>query len=263
MGHPPRPGLTGPSPDTTGRGGSPSIAHPDYWWYRARSTLLRSALEGYVGTPRRMLDVGSADGPSVGWLREHGPVVSLDIDPRGLAPGDVCGSVLRLPFADASFDVVTAFDVLEHCEPEDAAVAELRRVLAPGGRLLASVPAYQWAWTDFDVANGHHRRYTRARLVRALRRSGLEVDRASYAFAAVFPFFAAQRLATRAAEAAARRTGRPGATGPADVVAVPRLPRPVEELFVRLSRVDQALLRSRDLPFGSSVFVAATRPLTP
>ena len=62
-----------------------------------------------------------------------------------------------------SFEVVSAFDVLEHCEPEAVALRELRRVLEPGGRLLLSVPAYQWAWSDHDVANGHHRRYTRAR----------------------------------------------------------------------------------------------------
>ena len=60
--------------------------------------------------------------------------------------------MLALPFADDSFEVVGAFDVLEHCDPEDLALAELRRVLQPGGRLLLSIPAYDWAWSDHDVA---------------------------------------------------------------------------------------------------------------
>jgi hypothetical protein len=137
--------------------GPPSIRQPDYWWYRARSDLLKQVLDPYVGSPSRLLDVGSADGPSVGWLTAAHKI-SLDVDPRGLQPpAGVCGSVLALPFEDASFDVVGAFDVIEHCDPEDDALRELYRVLAPGGRLLASVPAYQWAWTDHDVANGHHR----------------------------------------------------------------------------------------------------------
>jgi SAM-dependent methyltransferase len=237
-------------------GGSPSIEQPDYWWYRARSELLRVALERYVGSPGRILDVGSADGPSVGWLRGRGQHVSLDLDPRGLASGGVCGSVFHLPFADGVFDVVTAFDVVEHCDPEHAALDELHRVLAPGGRLLLSVPAYQWAWTGFDEENGHHRRYTRSRARHAVEQPGLVVDRATYAFMSVFPAFTAERLVRKVRE---RREGG-GAQAPADVVGVPAVSPRIEQLLLRLTRVDERLLRGRDLPFGSSVFVAATKP---
>ncbi len=240
----------------TNHGGSPSILQPDYWWYRARSELLRVALQKYVGQPQRTLDVGSADGPSVGWLSDVGHKVSLDIDPRGLDRGGVCGSVLDLPFRDGSFDVVTAFDVIEHCAPEQRAMAELRRVLAPGGRLLASVPAYQWAWTQHDVDNGHHRRYTRKRLVAAFEGSGFRVERVTYAFTSVFPFFAAERLGRRARE---RAQGR-ASTGPADVVSVPHVAPSVERMLMGLTRWDERLLAGRDLPFGSSLFVAATTP---
>lgn len=242
----------------TNRGGSPSIARPDYWWYRARAELLRVALERYVGSPHRILDVGSADGPSVRWLRGRGAQhVSLDLDPRGLGPGGVCGSVLALPFVDEAFDVVTAFDVIEHCDPERRAVCELERVLAPGGRLLVSVPAYQWAWSGHDVENGHHRRYTRPRAVRALEAAGLVVDRATYAFSAVFPAFAAERLLRRVRERAS------AAAGPADIVTVPDVSPVLERLLLGLTRIDERLLRRRNLPFGSSVLLAATKPETP
>lgn len=239
--------------------GSPSIAQPDYWWYRARSELLRAALERYVPPRPRLLDVGSADGPSVGWLPTEGHVVSLDIDPRGLRRGGVCGSVLELPFRDEAFEVVTAFDVIEHCAPEAQAMSELRRVLVPGGRLLASVPAYQWAWTQHDVDNAHHRRYTRHRLVSAFESAGLTVDRVTYAFASVFPFFAAERLARRLRG----RATRPASVDPVDVVSVPRVGKGVETLLTALARVDRRLLVSRNLPFGSSVLIAASKPVRP
>jgi SAM-dependent methyltransferase len=251
-----------PSPaqpgDRPGRGGSPSLERPEYWWYRARAELLRVALERYVGAPARILDVGSADGPSVAWLRGRAAMcVSLDLDPRGLrAPDGVCGSVLQLPFADGAFDVVTAFDVVEHCEPERRVLEELRRVLAPGGRLLLSVPAYQWAWSDHDVANGHRRRYTRGRAVAAVEGVGLVVERATYAFAGVFPLFAAERLLRRAR----RRVTGHGPDGPADVVGVPEVSPAVERVLLGLTRIDERLLRRRDLPVGSSVLVAAVRP---
>ncbi len=232
----------------TQREGSASIDQPDYWWYRARADLLHAALGEFATTTARVLDVGSADGPSVPWLRgDHH--VTVDLDPRGLRPGEgVCASALSLPFRDGSFDLASAFDVVEHCEPESVALAELGRVLAPGGRLLLSVPAYQWAWSDHDVRAGHHRRYTRPRLVSAVEDAGFVVRRASYGFAGVFPLFAAERLARRVRK-------------PADTHALPEPSTAVERVLLGLSRAEARWLRGHDAPFGSSVFLAADKPV--
>lgn len=254
--------MTAPAAPVTipGHGGSPSLAVRDYWWYRVRSELLRTVFEPRIGAPQWVLDVGSADGPSVDWLSQHGRKVSLDVDPRGLSAGGICGSVLTLPFADAKFDVVAAFDVVEHCEPESTALSELARVLRPGGTLVVSVPAYQWAWSDHDVANGHHRRYTRGRAVRAIQAAGLEVTRTTYAFAGVFPLFAAERIARRARNRL--RPPKDRATGAVDIVTVPEVSPGMDKVLSGLSRLDLALLRRFDLPFGSSVFLSAVKPET-
>ncbi|GGB70853.1 LigA [Knoellia flava TL1] len=239
--------------DAGGHGGSPSIAQPDYWWYLARTDLLHAALSTYAEGRTTVLDIGSADGPSAGWLHDgtrH--LASLDIDPRGLGRNGVCGSALSLPFADSSFDMVSAFDVIEHCDPEADALAEVARVLQPGGTFLMAVPAYQWAWTDFDVANGHFRRYTKRQAVSALERAGFRVERATYGFTSVFPGFLAERLARLLKE---RKH-----TSAVDVVEVPRVPRALHHALLAATKVDESLLRRRvDLPFGSSVFVAATK----
>ena len=236
---------------TTAQPGSSSLAQPDYWWYRARADLLETVLGPYLGKARVILDVGSADGPSVAWMQGQYRRVALDLHPLGLIPGEgVCGSALALPFADKVFDVVAAFDVVEHCEPEGRAVSELVRVLTPGGRMLLSVPAYQWAWSDHDVRAGHYRRYTRKELVSLVEDAGLTVERATYAFTAVFPFFLAERGARRFMQ----RIGRTPAPGLAQVS-----PR-VDRMLMRLSRLDAGVLRRRNLPFGSSVFVAALKP---
>ena len=174
--------------------GSASLDNPTYWWYVARTRLLERVLSSYVSDDARVLDVGSADGPSVSWLGER---VAVDMDPRGLRPGGVCGAVEALPFADDRFEVVSAFDVVEHCEDEALALSELRRVATPGGVVLLSVPAYQWMWSRFDVRAGHYRRYTRSRLRRATQRAGLKVERATYVFASTLPFFLAVRLLTK------------------------------------------------------------------
>lgn len=232
--------------------GSSSVDQPDYWWHRARAGLLEAALGGFLGRPADVLDVGSADGPSVGWMRgEH--QLSVDLDPRGLAPGrGVLASLEALPFADESFDVVGAFDVVEHCPDEARALAEVVRVLRPGGRLLCSVPAYEWAWTDHDVRAGHHRRYTRRRLLSAVVGAGLEPLRCTHGFAGVFPLFALER--------ASRRVRGPRSGGAQQLPQVSPL---LDRVLTGLCGLEERVLRRHDLPFGSSVFLAARRPVPP
>lgn len=240
--------------------GSPSLANPEYWWYEVRAQLLESSLGRFVIPGSTILDVGSADGPSVGWLAERGRRVGLDADPRGLRPGDVRGAAEQLPFAPASFDVVAAFDVIEHCASEAAALKEVNRVLEPGGAFLMSVPAYQWAWTSHDEWNAHFRRYTRRRAVAALERAGFELLRASYMFCGTFPFFAADRLRTRWQErrGAGRPTAGPGTPG--GTVPLPTLSHRVEKVLTTVSELDRRLLPWTDLPYGSSVVCAARKP---
>jgi SAM-dependent methyltransferase len=172
--------------------------------------------------------------------------VPLDIDREGLRPGGVCASARRLPFADATFDVVTAFDVIEHFKDDRAVVGEMCRVAKPAGRLLVSVPAYQWAWSSHDEAAGHYRRYTRRRLLSLLTDAGLQLDRVTYAFSATFPFFAGERLFGRIRGSVHRPTAPP-------------LPEPLQRMLSGLARLDAAALRRFDLPFGSSLLVAAHR----
>jgi len=223
--------------------------HPDYWWYRARSEMLRIIVEPELGDPERVLDVGSADGPSVGWMNGRGTRTAIDLDLAALSPGDVQASALAMPFRDGTFDVVTAFDVLEHLDPEDRAVEELVRVVRPGGRLFVAVPAYQWAWSDFDRDIGHYRRYTKGRLLRALRAQGLEVQRATYIFAGTFPIFAAERISRRW-----RRLEGAATTEPPAVSALQ------DRVLTGLCRLDERVLRHGGLPFGSSVVAVATKP---
>ena len=230
---------------------SASIAQPEYWWYRARSELLRTVLEPRIGTPERVLDVGSADGPSVAWMQTRGHRIALDVDLEALAPGDVCGSALALPFADESFDVVAAFDVVEHCEPEAVALAELTRVLRPGGRMFLAVPAYQWAWTHFDTDAGHYRRYTRKRLAAAVAAAGIEVERTTYVFAGTLPMFAAERMVRKLRRAGAE----PDTT-------LPTVAPVLERVLMGLCRWDIRVLRRRNLPFGSSVVLIGTKPVS-
>jgi SAM-dependent methyltransferase len=92
---------------------------------------------------------------------------------RGLAR---TGEITALPYPDAHFSLVAAFDVIEHVTDDQRAFAELTRVLRPDGRLVFSVPLHPARWTVFDDHVGHARRYAPAALLALLARHGLAVE---------------------------------------------------------------------------------------
>jgi SAM-dependent methyltransferase len=147
-----------------------------HWWYRERRHLLGRMIDGL--RPGTALDIGAAGGGntrvlrSAGWsvsALEYGADGAEVAAERGLAV--VRGDATALPVADASLDLVVAFDVLEHIVDDDTAVDEVRRVLRPGGRFLIAVPADPKLWSDHDVAVDHVRRYTRVTLRDVLERA--------------------------------------------------------------------------------------------
>lgn len=149
-----------------------------HWWFRGRRRLLRALLERSGAAPGgRLLDAGCGTG---GNLVAFGP--GRGVDPaaeaveacraRGLDV--VRGSLEDLPFADGSFDLVLAADVLEHVADDARALRELRRVAAPGALLVVTVPAHPRLWSAHDVALHHRRRYRRAELLARVRAAGWE-----------------------------------------------------------------------------------------
>ncbi|WP_090450935.1 methyltransferase domain-containing protein [Dyella sp. OK004] len=91
----------------------------------------------------------------------------------------VHGMIGTLPCADAQFDLVCAFDILEHVADDETALSELARVAAPGATLLMSVPLHPEAWTAFDDFVGHCRRYEPAQIVALLDRCGFHIERSA------------------------------------------------------------------------------------
>ncbi len=91
----------------------------------------------------------------------------------------VLAIVSALPFADGAFDLVCAFDVVEHVDDEDGALSELSRVAAPGAALLLSVPLHPALWTAFDDFVGHRRRYEPQRLFAKLAQHGFSIEQSA------------------------------------------------------------------------------------
>ena len=169
-----------------------------HWWYRERRALLARAVRDLpVG---QALDIGAAGGGNtlvltgLGWSAcalEHSRPGAVVAAGRGLPV--VRADALHLPFADASLDLVTALDVLEHLQDDRAAAAEIRRVLRPGGRVVVTVPVDMRLWSAHDEAVGHVRRYARQEIIALLCGASLEVESVRSWMVLLRPAVAVQR----------------------------------------------------------------------
>ncbi len=144
-----------------------------HWWFRVRRQIILRSIKHTCprkSIPLHILNVGAAGGASSEWLGDLGHVVSLENDPffisflRENKIEVVEGSADQLPFPDNSFDLVCAFDVLEHVKNDTTAMSEFLRVCKPGGTITVTVPALKMLWSYHDELNGHYRRYSKRSL---------------------------------------------------------------------------------------------------
>jgi SAM-dependent methyltransferase len=125
------------------------------------------------------LEIGPGLRPRLPLAGTHFLDLSLPAIERLNAGGGIAqaGEITALPFGDGHFDLVTAFDVVEHVENDRRAIAELARVLKADGRLVFSVPLHPARWTEFDDCVGHARRYEPAALRELIASHGLVVEK--------------------------------------------------------------------------------------
>jgi SAM-dependent methyltransferase len=176
-----------------------------HWWYRGRRLIVDAELTRLPLPPRaRILDAGCGSGRMLQELVRYGQVSGIELDPRAAGAarargrGEVrIGSLEELPWPQDSFDLITCLDVLEHTPDDRATLIELRRVCAPGGWLLLTVPAYQALWSLHDVANHHFRRYGRKALRQTVAEGGWRLTRITSFNSILLPPAALVRLAQR------------------------------------------------------------------
>jgi SAM-dependent methyltransferase len=179
-----------------------NIAHSEqnFWWYRGMRRITFAVLDPFVRgrSIRDVLEAGCGTGHfSLQLANRYGwQMHSLDLGWEGLAFGRRLGAprmvqadVCKLPYCSGAFDAVVSMDVLVHLPRgrESAPLAEFARVLRPGGLLALRVSA-------LDILRSHHsewaeerQRFTRERLVRAVREQGFRIHRATYANSLLMP----------------------------------------------------------------------------
>jgi SAM-dependent methyltransferase len=222
-----------------------------HWWFLGRRAIL-SRMMGRLDLPNscRILEIGCGTGGNLPMLGRFGEVSAVEMDENareiafrktnniydirtGRCPDEI-------PFRGQRFDLICMFDVLEHIDEDTETLIAARQMLAKNGRVLITVPAYQWLWSSHDEFLHHKRRYSATALRQKVIAAGLRPVKLSYFNTILFPLAAVMRLKDRL-------QGNASAAGSR----VP--PASINTLFSSVFAAERFLLGRFDLPFGVSL----------
>lgn len=227
-----------------------------HWWFVGRRAILSDVMDRLgAKAPLKILEVGCGTGGNLDMLSSFGDVTGVEPDEAARALSSTRSGALvvdgRLPDGLGldlqTFDVLAAFDVLEHLDDDRGGLAAAAACLKPGGRAVLTVPAFPSLWSRHDELHHHKRRYTRAEFKALVRSAGFEIDRLSY-------FNTALLLPAILVRFIKKRTG----SSAGDAESVP--PGFVNFILTRIFAFERFILRRASLPFGLSLIAVARLP---
>jgi SAM-dependent methyltransferase len=225
-----------------------------HWWYRARRHVLAALIKRRAMPPEggQILEVGCGTGHNVSMLSQFGKVSALEVDAeaRAVAQTRLDQPILSAPLPELEgvprkhFDLVCAFDVIEHIADDVSAVAGIAKCLKPGGKFVATVPAHQWMWSAHDAVNHHFRRYSKGSFRALIDGSPLRLEAAGYFNSLLFPIAVAERMASKMRGKDEGHLSLP--------------PAPLNALLEKAFAAERHLIGRVPLPVGLSLYVVAS-----
>jgi SAM-dependent methyltransferase len=231
----------------------------EYWYFKTKRNLIINTVKSLVSNIKGIcLDVGCGTGLNLKELQAVLSAFGVDSSQEALKfcrerklNGLINAAADLLPFKEKSFHLIMAVDVLEHVDNDLKVIKEFSRVCKTGGFLIVHVPAFQFLYSDHDVAIGHKKRYSIKELKRKLSESFFEIEYIGFRLFFLFPFGAMQRiflkLRRKVYKTAKITTHRPK---------MGKLPNRILQLIVT---IEDRLSRFIHFPFGMSIICIARR----
>ena len=230
-----------------------------HWWFVSRRNITSSLLKK-LNLPKnaKILDAGCGAGGNLPLLAEYGEVFGSEMNDevRNHSISRNIGTIAygklpdEIPFKDTKFDLIAMFDVLEHIEDDRTTLAAITNRLTPNGQLLITIPAFQFLFSEHDIAHHHFRRYSKKEIVQKVKEAGLTIEYINYWNFFLFPIAIMARLTDFLRPKNSRALGRKTP------------PYFVNQLLIKLVSSERFLNPKIPLPFGLSLMVVARKILS-
>lgn len=228
------------------------------FWFTARNQLIIWAIRRYFGQARRFCEIGCGTGYVLHGIASAFPewnLAATEIYADGLpfAAARVPRASFyqldarRIPFTE-EFDLIGAFDVLEHIEEDEMVLREMYRATVAGGGLLVTVPQHPFLWSQQDEHACHVRRYRKTEIRQKVEAAGFRVEMITSFVTLLFPLMYLARRRARLPESEY------------DLTADLRLNPMVNASFRAAMAIERGMIKAgARLPFGGSLLVAARK----
>jgi SAM-dependent methyltransferase len=224
-----------------------------HWWWRAREAAVLREVHRLlpVGSSYNILDVGCGDGLLFDKLEPFGRVEGVELDPLTLSSEGPWRDRIHLGAFDETFqpahryDLILMLDVLEHLPDPAATLRHAKTLLADGGHVLVTVPAFRALWTSHDDLNHHVTRYTKTSFALLACSSSMHFERMRYLFQWTFP----AKLAVRLKELLLGAQPAPPSVPPTWI----------NSFLAAATRCEAATIGRLGLPFGSSLLAVGRK----
>ncbi len=227
-------------------------------YYHQIHQLILDLIKCYISHPAnlKILDAGCGTGLLGVKLKKYGEVVGIDISSQAIKFAKKRGlnvkkaSIMKIPYPDNNFDVVTSVDVLYHKWVSDdvGALSEIQRVLKPGGLLIMRLPAYEWLRRHHDKVVYTKHRYVKRELKKILSMAGYSILKITY----IQPLFLPVSIFTVIIE----RLFNNKITSD-----IRRVPKVVNTILNQIARLEMKTVKYCDYPFGIGLLSVAQKPM--
>lgn len=226
----------------------------DHWWYEGRRRILASIIQDMNLKPgSKILEAGCGPGANLEMLKTFGTVSAFEPEEFAarhaseISGLDVKTGLLPDPFPfDGPFDLIGAFDVIEHIDDDVGALLALRSRLRIDGHAVFTVPAHQWLWSKHDDINHHKRRYSRRQFKEALLKAGYKIEKISYYNMWLFPLAVGVRVLKKI-------------LGKDDESDVQMPSKAVNKILCSLFSSERHILKKINQPFGLSIIAVCRK----